>query len=51
MRAVLLTIIENLARDEQIVDMSMPSTRYLGRLVAGGRNRRARNRMRLIKIE
>ncbi len=37
-RAVLLTIIENMARDEQAADMRMPSTRELGRLKAGGRN-------------
>jgi len=48
-RVGLLAIIENLARDEQIVDMRMPSTRDLGRLVAGGRNRRARKRTRLVK--
>jgi MarR family transcriptional regulator, organic hydroperoxide resistance regulator len=31
-RKLLLSIIENLARDEQSVDMRMPSTRELGRL-------------------
>jgi DNA-binding MarR family transcriptional regulator len=31
-RKVLLSIIENLARDEQTADMRMPSTRELGRL-------------------
>jgi DNA-binding MarR family transcriptional regulator len=38
-RAVLLTIIENMAQDEQAADMRMPSTRELGRLKAGGRKR------------
>jgi len=38
-RGVLLTIIENMARDEQAADMRMPSTRELGRLKAGGRKR------------
>jgi DNA-binding MarR family transcriptional regulator len=51
MRTVLLEIIENLARDERVVDMRMPSTRDLGRLVAGGRNRRARKRTRLVTFE
>ncbi len=41
-RAVLLTIIENMAQDEQAADMRMPSTRELGRLKAGGRTRRRR---------
>ena len=41
-RAVLLAIIENLARDEQAADMRMPSTRELARLKAGGRKRRPR---------
>lgn len=35
-RAVLLTIIENLARDEQAADMRMPSTRELARISAKG---------------
>jgi MarR family transcriptional regulator, organic hydroperoxide resistance regulator len=39
-RGVLLAIIENLARDEQIADMRMPSTRELARLRAGDRKRR-----------
>jgi DNA-binding MarR family transcriptional regulator len=43
MRSVLLAIIENLARDEQIVGMRMPSTRDLGKLVASRGNRRTRN--------
>ena len=38
-RAVLLAIIENLARDEQAADRRMPSTRELARLKAGNRNR------------
>ena len=38
-RAVLLAIIENLARDEQAADMRMPSTRDLVRMKAGGRKR------------
>jgi hypothetical protein len=38
-RALLFAIIENLARDEQAVDMRMPSTRELARLKAGNRNR------------
>jgi DNA-binding MarR family transcriptional regulator len=50
MRAALLAIIENLAQDEQIVDRRMPSTRDLGRLVAGGRNRQARKRARSVKF-
>lgn len=41
-RAVLLAIIENLARDERAADMRMPSTRELARLVAKGRRKRAR---------
>lgn len=45
-RAVLLAIIENLARDEQVADMRMPSTRELARLSADGRNRRPRKRSR-----
>ena len=43
-RAVLLAIIENLARDELVADMRMPSTRELARLVTGGRARRQRKR-------
>jgi hypothetical protein len=39
-RGVLLAIIENLARDEQVANMRMPSTRDLARLQAGGRKRR-----------
>ena len=39
-RAVLLTIIENLARDERVADMRMPSTRELAQLTAGKRKRR-----------
>ena len=50
MRMVLLAIIENLARDEQVVDMRMPSTRDLGRLVAGRSNGRAGKHTRLIKL-
>jgi len=45
-RAVLLSIIENLARDEQAVNMRMPSTRELAQLVTGKRNRRARKHIR-----
>ena len=43
-RGVLLNIIENLARDERVTDMRMPSTRELAGLKLGrnGRNRRAR---------
>jgi MarR family transcriptional regulator, organic hydroperoxide resistance regulator len=43
-RGVLLAIIENLARDEQIAGMRMPSTRELARLKAKGwkRGRRIR---------
>ena len=36
-RKLLLSIIENLARDEQTADMRMPSTRELGRLNGTGR--------------
>jgi DNA-binding MarR family transcriptional regulator len=39
-RSVLLSIIENLAREVQIADMRMPSTRELAQLKAGGRRRR-----------
>jgi DNA-binding MarR family transcriptional regulator len=40
-RTVLLTIIENMARDEPAADMRMPSTRDLARVkIAGGRKRR-----------
>jgi len=39
-RKLLLSIIENLARDEQSADMRMPSTRELGRL-NGTRRRRS----------
>ena len=42
-RKLLLSIIENLARDEQSADMRMPSTRELGRL-NGSSRRRARQR-------
>jgi DNA-binding MarR family transcriptional regulator len=45
-RAVLLTIIENLAQDEQAADMRMPSTRELGRLKGGSQKRRLRKRAR-----
>jgi DNA-binding MarR family transcriptional regulator len=38
-RRLLLSIIENLARDEQTADMRMPSTRELGRLNGRRRNR------------
>ena len=38
-RKLLLSIIENLARDEQSADMRMPSTRELGRLNGTGRRR------------
>ena len=41
-RAVLLTIIENMTRDEQAADMRMPSTRDLERLNVGERKRRRR---------
>ena len=43
-RAVLLKIIENLARDEQAVDMRMPSTRDLARVVQKQDRRRKRGR-------
>jgi DNA-binding MarR family transcriptional regulator len=43
-RSVLLAIIENLAREDQLADMRMPSTRELVRLKAGGRKRRLRKR-------
>jgi DNA-binding MarR family transcriptional regulator len=42
-RKLLLSIIENLARDEQSADMRMPSTRELGRL-NGARRKRSRQR-------
>jgi hypothetical protein len=40
----LLSIIENLARDERVTDMRMPSTRELAALKPGrnGRHKRAR---------
>jgi DNA-binding MarR family transcriptional regulator len=41
-RAVFLTIIENMTRDEQAADMRMPSTRELARLNVGERKRRRR---------
>jgi MarR family transcriptional regulator, organic hydroperoxide resistance regulator len=41
-RKLLLSIIENLARDEQRADMRMPSTRELGRL--NGAIRKSRNK-------
>ena len=44
MRAVLLAIIENLARDELAADMRMPSTRELARLKPGKRKRPLRKR-------
>jgi len=47
-RAVLLSIIESLARDERAADMRMPSTRELARLVAERRNRRPHNRSRSV---
>jgi DNA-binding MarR family transcriptional regulator len=47
-RAVLLTIIENLARDEQAADMRMPSTRELARISAKGL-RKLRMRARATK--
>jgi DNA-binding MarR family transcriptional regulator len=40
-RGVLLAVIENLALDEEVADMRMPSTRALARRKAGGRRRRA----------
>jgi hypothetical protein len=42
-RAVLLTIIENMARDEEALEKPMPSTRAVARMVeaAGRRRRRA----------
>jgi MarR family transcriptional regulator, organic hydroperoxide resistance regulator len=43
-RGVLLAIIENLAHDDELADMRMPSTRELARLKAGGRQRRPRSR-------
>ena len=43
-RKLLLSIIENLARDEQRADMRMPSTRELGRLNGGVGKRRPRAR-------
>jgi len=45
-RGVLLAIIENLARDERVADMRMPSTRELARLKVGGRQRRLPKRAR-----
>lgn len=41
-RAVLLAIIENLARSEQMLDKRMPSTREIARLKTGGRKPRSR---------
>jgi DNA-binding MarR family transcriptional regulator len=49
-RRVLLSLIENLARDEQAADMRMPSTRELARLKAGGRKRRLRKRIRPARV-
>ena len=46
-RALLLTIIENLARDEQVADMRMPSTRDLAR-IAVPKRKRPRKRARSI---
>jgi len=43
-RSLLLAIIENLARDEQVADMRMPSTRDLARLNLVGRKRQLRSR-------
>jgi DNA-binding MarR family transcriptional regulator len=41
-RTVLLAIIENMATDEQAVDMRMPSTRELARLAPAKRSQRKR---------
>jgi DNA-binding MarR family transcriptional regulator len=43
-RKLLLSIIENLAHDEHVTDMRMPSTRELGRLNGLGRRRAAKSR-------
>ena len=43
-RKLLLSIIENLARDEQTTDIRMPSTRELGRLNGSGRRRASQAR-------
>jgi len=48
-RGVLLAIIENLARDERVADMRMPSTRELARLKVGGRKRPFRKRQALMR--
>jgi DNA-binding MarR family transcriptional regulator len=45
-RRTLLAIIENMAADEAVVDMRMPSTRALARLSASGRNRAIRKKTR-----
>ena len=45
-RNVLLASIENLAREEQVADMRMPSTRELAQLKAGRRKHRLRKRAR-----
>lgn len=44
-RAVLLAIIENLARDERSDELRMPSTRELARMKPAGRKRGPRKRM------
>jgi DNA-binding MarR family transcriptional regulator len=44
-RGVLLAVIENLALDEEVADMRMPSTRALARLKAAGRQRRPGSRL------
>ena len=43
-RGVLLAIIENLACEDQLADMRMPSTRELAQVKGGGRKRRLRKR-------
>jgi DNA-binding MarR family transcriptional regulator len=43
-RGVLLAIIENLACEDQLADMRMPSTRDLAQVKGGGRKRRLRKR-------
>ena len=42
-RSVLLVIIENLAREERVLEMRMPSTRDLAQVKTGARKRRSRN--------
>jgi DNA-binding MarR family transcriptional regulator len=46
-RGALLAIIENLARNEHVADMRMPSTRELAQLRAGKRQRRSSKHTRL----